>query len=175
MRKEEFYDVSSIGYADYDFEQCNEKEILSKMLENSTPKPVEKFNSKRTCWNLGGDYYAEFDLYINGGHMGTSSLLGEFIEDLLFFLPHLAFTDDKKLICPFEYEGIITAFVTTPAKNDNIRVSVFNDDNLYKKYRPKNKFNSDILIKKDVFLKRKKRCHYDTAYLINYVNYCLTL
>lgn len=35
MKNEKFYDVSCISYADYDFEQCNKKEILSKIKESS--------------------------------------------------------------------------------------------------------------------------------------------
>lgn len=154
MKNEKFYDVSCISYADYDFEQCNKKEILSKMLENGTPKSVKKINSKGTSWNLWGEYYNSFNLCINGGNMETSDLIGGFIEDLLFFLPHLARIDNKKLICPFEYEGQITAFMTTPMENDNIRVSVFYANALYKKYHPENKFDADIVIKKDTFLKQ---------------------
>ena len=154
MKIDELYSVCSIVHADYDFEKCDDKEILSEMLKNETPIPVEKFDSKGSQWDLWGEFYDSFLLYINGALIETSDLISNFIEDFLLFLPHLAYTDDKKLICPFEYEGIITAFVTTPMEDDQIRVSVFNDADLYKKYRPENKFEADIVIKKDTFIKQ---------------------
>ena len=150
----ELLTVDAIAHADFDFEMCDKKEILVKMLENQKPKILKRFSSKGSCWNLCGEYYAEFDLYINGALLGTSDLVCDFIEDFLNFLPYLACSDDKKLICPFEYEGIITAFITTPMEDDKIRVSVFHDRNLYKKYRPEYKFDTDFVIKKDVFIKQ---------------------
>ena len=86
--------------------------------------------------------------------LGTSDLVNSFIEDFLNFLIHLSCINDKKLICPFEYEGVITAFVTTPVEDDKIRVSVFRNGALYKKYRPEYKFDADIIIKKDTFIRQ---------------------
>lgn len=154
MKTIELYDVATMAYVDYDFEKCEHKEILTKMLENSIPQPVEQFDSKGTKWYLGGEFYDEFDLYINGALLGTSDLICNYIEEFLLFLPHLACMDNKKLICPFEYEGIVTAFITTPLEYGKIRVSVFKDGELYKKYRPDNKFGADIIINKDTFLKQ---------------------
>ena len=185
MNINELLTVNSINYANFDFEKCEKKEILTQMLENLTPIQVEKFDSKGTHWNLLGDYYAEFDLYINGALLGTSDLTDDFIKDLLNFLPHLACTDDKKLICPFEYEGIVTAFVVVPMEEDKIRVSVFADSNLYKKYRSEYKFNTDIVINKNTFIKQMyeilKNVAEDTLkdneeldnYWVNRINYTL--
>jgi hypothetical protein len=154
MKIGELLTVDTIADADFDFEKCDKKEILSKMLENQTPKSVKRFSSKGTCWSFGGEFYDEFDLYINGALLGTSNLVSDFIDDFLNFLPHLAYTNDKKLICPFEYEGIITAFITTPIDDNNIRVSVFKSGEIYKKYRPEYRFGADIVINKNVFLKQ---------------------
>lgn len=154
MKIDELLTVGAIAHADYDFEKCDQKDILTKMLENETPICVERFDSTGTQWDLWGEYYEHFLLYINGVLIETSSLISNFIEDFLLFLPHLAYTDDRKLICSFEYEGIITAFVTTPMDDDKIRVSIFYDRDLYKKYRPENKFEADIVIKKDTFIKQ---------------------
>ena len=153
MKIGELLTVDAIACADFDFEKCDKKEILTKMLENFVPKPVKRFSSKGTYWDLSGEVYNEFDLYINGALLGTSDLTYTFIKDFLNFLPYLACVDDKKLICPFEYEGIITAFVTTPMDNNKIRVSVFHDGALYKKYRPESGFDVDIVINKDTFIK----------------------
>ena len=154
MKTIELLDVSCMEDADFDFEKCDKKDILSKMLEVSTPTPVKRFDSKGTRCDLWGEFYDDFMLYINGALLEASDLLGGFIEEFLLFLPQLAYTEDKKLICPFHYEGIITAFVTTPMEDDKIRVSVFKSGELYKKYRPENKFDADIVIKKDTFLKQ---------------------
>ncbi len=186
MKMDELLTVNSINYANFDFEKCEKKEILTQMLENLTPIQVEKFNSKGTYWNLLGAYYAEFDLYINGALLGTSDLTDDFIKDLLNFLPHLACADDKKLICPFEYEGIVTAFVVIPMEEDKIRVSVFADSNLYKIYRSEYKFNTDIVINKNTFIKQMyeilKNVAEDTLkdneeldnYWVNRINYTLS-
>lgn len=154
MKIGELLTVDAIAGADFDFEKCDKKDILTKMLENLVPKHVKRFNSKGTRWDLLGEFYDEFDLYINGALLETSALVSDFIEDFLNFLPYLACVDDKKLICPFEYEGIITAIVTTPMDSDKIRVSVFHNRELYKKYRPEYKFDADIVIKKDTFVKQ---------------------
>lgn len=154
MKIGELLTVDAIACADFDFEKCDKKEILTKMLENFVPKPVKRFSSKGTYWDLSGEVDNEFDLYINGALLGTSDLTYTFIKDFLNFLPYLACVDDKKLICPFEYEGIITAFVTTPLDNNKIRVSVFHDGALYKKYRPESGFDVDIVINKDTFIKQ---------------------
>ncbi len=154
MKIGELLTVDAIAGADFDFEKCDKKDILTKMLENLVPKHVKRFNSKGTRWDLLGEFYDEFDLYINGALLETSDLVSDFIEDFLNFLPYLACVDDKKLICPFEYEGIITAIVTTPMDSDKIRVSVFHNRELYKKYRPEYKFDADIVIKKDTFVKQ---------------------
>ena len=58
--------VAEIACVGFDFEKCNKKEILSKMLENLTPTSVEKFESEGTQWNLLGEYYAEFDCILMG-------------------------------------------------------------------------------------------------------------
>ena len=186
MKIDELLTVSSIAHSDFDFEKCSKKDILIKTLENLTPEQAEKFDSKGTCWDLLGEYYAEFDLYINGALLGTSDLTCTFIDDLLNFLPHLACTDDKKLICPFEYEGIITAFVTTPMEENQIRVSVFHDGALYKKYRSEYKFDADFVINKDTFIKQMYEILQNAAndtlkdneelddYWVNRINYTLS-
>ncbi len=153
MKLNELYDVDSMCYADYDFEKCEKKEILSKMLKNLTPKQVKRFSSKGTSWDLWGEFDNYFLLNINGAALETSTCVSNFIEDLLHFLLQLAYTDDKILICPFHYEGFTTAFLTVPVENDNMRVAVF-DSNTVWKYSLDIKFEADIVIKKDTLLKQ---------------------
>ena len=88
MKIDKLLTVDSIAHVDFDFEKCSKKDILIKTLENLTPEQAEKFDSKGTCWDLLGEYYAEFDLYINGALLGTSDLTCTFIDDLLNFLQH---------------------------------------------------------------------------------------
>ena len=151
--KDKFYDVCFMNYADYDFNFCEQKENLSKMLENLTPTEVEEVDLSKTGWDLWGKYNDNFNLSINGTVMETSTCANNLIEDLLFFLPQLAYTDDKSLICPFEYEGYITAFMTTPVDTDKIRVSVLEGSDVWK-YNKEAKFGADVIIKKDTFLKQ---------------------
>lgn len=153
MIKEKLYSTDSISFADYDFDYCEKKDILSKMLENSSPQKVEQVDLTGTNWDLWGEYYDSFEMFINGGKLETSSLISFFIEDFLRFLLQFAYTDDKTLICPFEYESIITAFIAKPADNGYVRISVFYNGDLWK-YSPEHKFSSDILVKKDTFLKQ---------------------
>ena len=153
MIKEKLYNVYDIAHCDYDFEKCQEKDILLKMLDNFAPKPVKNFNSKGTCWNFWGEFDDYFELNINGGSLRTSTCCSSFIEDFLHFLLHLAYSDDKKLICSFEWEGQITAFLTVPMGDNDIRVAVFDYNTVYE-YNPDYKFESDIVIKKDMFLRQ---------------------
>ena len=138
--------------ADYDFDFFDEKEVISEMLNNQAPKSVENFDSTGTQWDLYGDIDDYFDLYIEGAHIQTQDCIGDFIEDFLNFLPQLAFTDNKSLLCPFDDEGSAYMLLTTPVDNCNIRVSVFHSE-MIENYREK-KFLADILINKDTFLKQ---------------------
>ena len=138
--------------ADYDFDFFDEKEVISEMLNNQAPKSVENFDSKGTQWDLCGDIDDYFNLYIEGAHIQTQDCIGDFIENFLNFLPQLAFTDNKSLLCPFDDEGSAYMLLTTPVDNSNIRVSVFHSE-MIENYREK-KFLADILINKDTFLKQ---------------------
>ena len=138
--------------ADYDFDFFDEKEVISEMLNNHAPKSVENFDSTGTQWDLCGDIDDYFDLYIEGTHIQTQDCIGDFIENFLNFLPQLAFTDNKSLLCPFDDEGSAYMLLTTPVDNSNIRVSVFHSE-MIENYREK-KFLADILINKDTFLKQ---------------------
>ena len=110
--------------ADYDFDFFDEKEVISEMLNNQAPESVENFDSTGTQWDLCGDIDDYFDLYIEGAHIQTQDCIGDFIENFLNFLPQLAFTDNKSLLCPFDDEGSAYMLLTTPVDNCNIRVSV---------------------------------------------------
>ena len=46
----ELLTVDAIAHADFDFEMCDKKEILVKMLENQKPKILKRFSSKGSCW-----------------------------------------------------------------------------------------------------------------------------
>ena len=138
---------------DYDFDFFDKKEVLSEMLKNQTPKPVERFDSTGTRWDLWSDIDDYFYLYIEGAKIETNTCIGNFIEDFLSFLPMLAYTKDKTLICPFEDEGRAFAFTAVATDNNCIRVSVF-DSGMVWKYRADEKFTADIVINKDTFLKQ---------------------
>ncbi len=83
----------------------------------------------------------------------TNFCVGNFIGDLLQFLPILANTDDKILICPFDDEGSAYLLFTTPLDDTNIRVAITHSGFIYKRYKDK-KFLTDFIIKKDTFLKQ---------------------
>ena len=145
----------TIEDCDYDFNFYEKKEIVSKMLNEQAPKFVEKFDSTGTEWDLWGDIDDYFELFIEGAKIETSTCIGNFIEDFLFFLPQLAYTDDKTLICPFDDEGSGYMFTAVPVNNNCIRVSVFHSRMVYE-YNPDIKFSADIVIKKDTFLKQMR-------------------
>lgn len=151
MLKEKLYDIDDITFADYDFNCCNKKEILSEMLENQEPIEIESVDFNGTKWSLYyGDWY--LSLCINNVEVvdGDDSYM---FFDLLQFLLQLADNDSKLLICPFESEGIVSAFITKPIDNEKIRLSIFYQRDLCD-YTPDVKFRGDFVIKKDVFLKQ---------------------
>ena len=153
MIKQQLYPWFSVDCVDFDFKFYDKKEILSKMLENQTPKKVEKFNSKGTKWELWNEIDAYFELCIEGVKLETSSCTGRFIADFLDFIPQLAYTDDKTLICPFDYEGSAHVFLTVPQENNCIRVSVYHTSMINRDDSDIN-FLADIVIEKDTFLKQ---------------------
>lgn len=153
MTKQKLFSVDSIDKADYNFNQCEKREILSKMLDNLIPVNVQELDTNGTCWNFDGEFYDSFLLNINGKPLETSNIDGDFIEPFLHFILRLAYNDTEQLLCPFVYEGVITGLLVTPMKDDNIRVSSFYAGTIFK-YNPKDKFDLDISIKKDVFLKQ---------------------
>ena len=140
--------------ADYDFDFFDGKEIVVDMLKNHTPKYVEKFDSTGTQWDLWDNIDDYFDLYIEGAYIQTQDFIGDFIEDFLNFLPQLAYTDNKSLLCPFDDEGSAYMLLTTPVDNSDIRVSVFHSE-MFDDVEEK-KFLADILINKDTFLKQMR-------------------
>ncbi len=145
--------IFEIEDVDYDFDFYEKKEIVSKMLKNQNPKPVERFDSTGTKWDLWGNIDDYFYLYIESVKIETNTCVSNFIEDFLSFLPQLAYTDNKTLICPFEDEGSAFAFITVPMGNNFIRVSVF-DSGMVWEYCADKKFKADIVINKDTFLKQ---------------------
>ena len=50
MKIDELLTVDAIAHADFDFEMCDKKEILTKMLENQKPKTLKRFTVFYCCW-----------------------------------------------------------------------------------------------------------------------------
>ena len=155
MLENEKYSWLEIDYLDYDFNFFDDIEIITKMLNEQQPKVVERFDSTGTNWDLWNYIEDYFELYIEGAMIQTNTDIGCFVEDFLLFLPQLAATDDKTLICPFEDEGSAYMFTTVPEKDNCIRVSVFHSSMVHK-YDPETKFMADISINKETFLKQMR-------------------
>ena len=153
MEKLKLFSVDCIDKADYNFNQYEKCEIISRMLKDLIPENVLEIDTTGTRWDLDGEYYDHFLLKINGKRFETSSIGGDFIEPFLHFILRLAYTDTEQLLCPFVYEGLVTALLVTPVENENIRLSSFYAGAIYK-YDPKDKFDLDIKLKKDAFLKQ---------------------
>ncbi len=149
MVKEKEYSFMSIEHVEFNFDLCEEREGFLSELEKSVPKHVEEFNSKGSYWDIKQDNIVScFNLCINGGKLHTADYCGAFISDFLDFLPQAAYNNDKNLICGFDCESQFDCLTIRPVDNELIRVSTFTNCSR----RPK--IQSDIIIKKDTFLKQ---------------------
>jgi len=154
MVKEKKYDYFSIEQVDFAFDLCEEKEIFFKALEKSVPKTVTRFDSKGTYWNLKHDNIVSgFNLCINGGNLYTTDYFGFSLNDFLDFVLQLAYYDDKSLVCCFFDEYQRDSITIIPLEKGLIRVTTYDDTDSNNEL---NQFiiKSDIIIKKDTFLKQ---------------------
>lgn len=154
MVKEKLYSYFAIEHVDFAFDLCEEKEAFLNELKKSEPQKVKNFNSKGTYWSLKHDnIVSDFNLCINDGNLYTTNYALFSLDEFLDFLLQLAYYDDKSLVCYFVDENQFDSITIIPIEKGLIRVTTYDDIGNYNEVN-QFKIKSDIIIKKDTFLKQ---------------------
>ncbi len=158
---------------DYNLTKCREKDTILKLLENHTPKHINKINTNGSYWDI--DDASIYHFAINKSAVEINDISAS-ITDFYDFLEQLVFYDNKPLYACFDDEGFIMVITAIPVDNKNIRFTIFPYN-----YNNKKRIEEDFIIEKYTFIKQIrdviKRCykilqldnneHYHALYTIN--------